>query len=74
MAFFNLVNGRHQTYDSKIDYFTKWVEAASNKSVTQVMEARFLEHNIICRYGIPGELITNNGKNLNVKMVKQLCQ
>ena len=30
-----------------IDYFTKWVEGASYKSVTQAVVARFLKHNII---------------------------
>ena len=48
-----------------IDYFTKWVEATSYKSVTQVMVAQFLKHNIIFHYGVPGELITDNGTNLN---------
>ena len=57
-----------------IDYFTKWVEAASYKSVIQAVVAQFLKHNIICRYGMPGELITNNGTNLNGKMNQQLCQ
>ena len=57
-----------------IDYFTKWVEATSYKSVIQAVVARFLKHNIICRYGMPGELITNNGTNLNGKMNQQLCQ
>ena len=57
-----------------IDYFTKWVEVTSYKSVTQAVVARFLKQNIICRYGIPVELITDNGKSLNGKMIKQLCQ
>ena len=38
------------------------------------MVAWFLKQNIIYRYNIPGELITNNGKNLNGKMIKQICQ
>ena len=38
------------------------------------MVARFLKHNIICRYGVPGELITDNGVNLNGKMIQQLYQ
>ena len=38
------------------------------------MVARFLKHNIICRYGVPEELITDNGANLNWKMIRQLCQ
>ena len=52
-----------------IDYFTKWVESALYKSITQAVVARFLKHNIICYYGVPRELITNNGVNLNGKMI-----
>ena len=52
-----------------IDYFIKWVEAASYKSVTQTVVARFLKHNIICRYNVPRELITDNGSNPNGKMI-----
>src|SRR3954469_6177877 len=44
-----------------IDYFTKWV-------------ARFIKNNIICRYGIPSKIITDNGSNLNNKMMKELCE
>ena len=57
-----------------IDYFTKWVEATSYKSVTQAMVAQFLKHNIICHYDMPGKLITDNGVNLNGKMIQQLWQ
>ena len=57
-----------------IDYFTKWVEAASYKSVTQAVVVRFLKHNIICHHGVLGELITDNGMNLNGKMIQQLYQ
>ena len=46
-----------------IDYFTKWVEAASYKNVTQAVLARFLKHKIISHYGVTGELITDNGKD-----------
>lgn len=35
--------------------------------------ARFFKQNIICHYGIPREIITNSGKNLNGKVIKQLC-
>ena len=57
-----------------IDYFTKWVEAASYKSITQAVVARFLKHNIICRYGMPKELIADNRTNLNGKIIEKLCQ
>ena len=59
----------HEYIFVAIDYFTKCVEAASYKSITQAVVARFLKHNIICHYGMRGELITNNGANLNGKMI-----
>ena len=51
------------------DYFTKWVEAALYKSVTHAVVAWFLKHNIICCCNVLGELITDNGANLNDKMI-----
>jgi hypothetical protein len=57
-----------------IDYFTKWVEACSFKNVTQVAVSRFVKNNIICRYGMPEMLITDNASNLNNRMMDQLCQ
>ncbi|PKI66979.1 hypothetical protein CRG98_012644 [Punica granatum] len=34
---------------------------------------RFLKCNIIARYGIPATLITDNTKNLNNKLINELC-
>ena len=56
-----------------IDYFTKWVEAASFASVAKNVVARFIKHNLICRYGIPERIITDNGTNLNNAMIIELC-
>ena len=44
-----------------IDYFTKWVEAASFRTLGSKEVAKFIQNNIICRYGIPGEIISDNG-------------
>uniref|UniRef100_A0A2N9EY32 Integrase catalytic domain-containing protein n=1 Tax=Fagus sylvatica TaxID=28930 RepID=A0A2N9EY32_FAGSY len=57
-----------------IDYFTKWAEACSFKNVTQVVVTRFVKNNIICHYGMPEMLITDNASNLNNRMMDQLCQ
>ena len=56
-----------------IDYFTKWVEAASFASVTKNVISRFIKHNLICRYGILERIITDNGINLNNTMITKLC-
>nr|XP_019070702.1 uncharacterized protein LOC109120902 [Solanum lycopersicum] len=57
-----------------IDYFTKWVEAASYKSVTKKVVADFVLNNLICRFGIPEFIITDNGENLNSHMMKEICE
>ena len=44
-----------------IDYFTKWVEATSYASLIVAKVAKFIRSHIICRYGIPHELISNRG-------------
>ncbi|XP_017972718.1 PREDICTED: uncharacterized protein LOC18601752 [Theobroma cacao] len=56
-----------------IDYFTKWVEAASYANVTQKGVCKFIQKEIICRYGLTERIITDNASNLNGTMVKDVC-
>ncbi|KAK5840542.1 hypothetical protein PVK06_009444 [Gossypium arboreum] len=57
-----------------IDYFTKWIEAASFANVTKTAVCRFLKKEIICRYGLPERIISDNTLNLNNKMMKEVCE
>ncbi|XP_070004225.1 uncharacterized protein [Nicotiana sylvestris] len=57
-----------------IDYFTKWVEAASYKAVTKKVVADFVRDRIICRFGIPESIITDNSSNLNSDLMKAMCE
>ncbi|CAI8600416.1 unnamed protein product [Vicia faba] len=57
-----------------IDYFIKWVEAASFASVIKNVVVRFIKQNLICRYGIPERIITDNGTNFNNTMITALCE
>jgi transposase InsO family protein len=56
-----------------IDYFTKWVEAVSLSSVTAKAVERFIRRDLIARYGVPESIITDNAKNLNNKLIDDLC-
>ena len=56
-----------------IDYFTKWVEAASYVNVTKQVVVRFIKNHIISRYVVPNKIITDNGTNLNNNMMKEFC-
>jgi ribonuclease HI len=44
-----------------IDYFTKWVEAESFAVLGAKQVSRFFQKNIITRYGVPSEVISDNG-------------
>ncbi|RDX66808.1 Pol polyprotein, partial [Mucuna pruriens] len=57
-----------------IDYFTKWVKATSYTNVTKNVVTRFIKRDIICRYSLPTHIITDNGANLNNKMITELCE
>ena len=46
-----------------IDYFTKWVEAALYKVLNSKKVAQFIQTNIICRYEVLHEIISNNGQH-----------
>ena len=56
------------------DYFTKWVEVASYKAVMKKVVTDFVRNNLICHFGVPESLITNNGANLNRHLMKEICE
>ena len=45
-----------------IDYFRKWVEAEALETITEARIQGFVWRNIICRFGIPQTIITDNGR------------
>ena len=57
-----------------IDYFTKWIEATSYCNVTRGVVLKFIKKKLICRYSLPEGIITDNAKNLNNKMMDELCE
>ncbi|XP_070004251.1 uncharacterized protein [Nicotiana sylvestris] len=57
-----------------IDYFTKWVEAITLKSVTKKVIVDFVHSNLICRFGIHATIITDNAANLNSHLMREICE
>jgi len=45
-----------------IDYFTKWIKAKPLATITTQQVQQFVWKDIICRYGIPHTIITDNGR------------
>ena len=57
-----------------IDYFTKWLKAASYKSVTKKVVANFVRNHLICRFWMLESIITDNGENLNSHLMREICE
>ncbi|XP_060972480.1 uncharacterized protein LOC115717832 [Cannabis sativa] len=56
-----------------VDYFTKWVEAKALATITAVKLREFVYNSIICRFGIPYKLISDNGKQFDCKEMRETC-
>ena len=48
-----------------IDYFTKWVEAEALATIMKKNVKSFIWKNIVCKYGIPKVLVSNNRKQFD---------
>ncbi|XP_024636230.1 uncharacterized protein [Medicago truncatula] len=66
-------NGHHFIIVA-IDYFTKWVKAASYANVTKQVVVRFIKNQIIYCYVVHNKIITDNGTNLTDLCHGQLYQ
>nr|GFC28321.1 reverse transcriptase domain-containing protein [Tanacetum cinerariifolium] len=54
-----------------MDYFTKWIKAKAVATITDGQVKKFKWDNIVCRFGIPGEIISDNGEG-NKNWVEEL--
>ncbi|KAK2996329.1 hypothetical protein RJ639_026105 [Escallonia herrerae] len=57
-----------------IDYFTKWTEAESLATITASKCEEFFWKNVVCRFGIPKILITDNGKQFDNSNFRSFCE
>ncbi|XP_060969882.1 uncharacterized protein LOC133037084 [Cannabis sativa] len=55
------------------DYFSKWVEAEAFAQVRDREVKNFIWKNIICRFGIPKEIVTDNGSQFISQDFQSFC-
>lgn len=55
------------------EYFTKWIEAIPLTHITGKQIATFILNYIICWYGVPLSIITDNGHPFKNQDVRELC-
>ena len=56
----------HRSYQKRFllvltDFFSKWVEADSYASIKDAQVESFVWRNIVCKDGVPYEIVTDNG-------------
>ncbi|GKB90406.1 reverse transcriptase domain-containing protein [Tanacetum coccineum] len=57
-----------------IDYFTIWVEAKPVATISSQKILQFVLRNIVCRFGIPGVIISDNGKQFASNPFREWCE
>ena len=56
-----------------VDYFTKWAEAEPLATITEQKIRNFVWRAIICRFGIPRALVSDNGKQFDNAKFRDFC-
>ena len=52
----------------------KWIEAEAFASITEKEVQRFVWKNIICRHGLPYEIVTDNGSQFISNKFREFCE
>ena len=56
-----------------IDYFTKWIKAEALATITEARIWSFVWRNIICRFGIPLTIISDNWRQFDSQGFREFC-
>ena len=53
-----------------IDYFTKWIKVVPLARTTATEVKKFLWKNVICRFGLPQQIVTDRGPQFNTPIIR----
>nr|GFC50079.1 reverse transcriptase domain-containing protein [Tanacetum cinerariifolium] len=65
--------GKVKLFIVAMDYFTKWIEAKAMATITRSHVKKFVWDNIVCRFGLSGEIVSDNGKQFSDNPFKDWC-
>nr|GEU60945.1 reverse transcriptase domain-containing protein [Tanacetum cinerariifolium] len=57
-----------------INYFTKWIKAKPVVTITRNQIKKFAWDNIVCKFGLPGEIIADNENHFRENPFKDWCE
>ncbi|KAK3038912.1 hypothetical protein RJ639_027540 [Escallonia herrerae] len=69
-----MATGQRRFVIVAIDYFTKWTEAEPLATITASKCEEFFWKNVVCRFGVPKILITDNGKQFDNSNFRSFCE
>jgi len=55
------------------EYFTKWVEAEAFPEIKASTVVKFIKRNIITRFGVPRDIVTDNGPQFVAQELQDMC-
>ena len=55
------------------DYFSKWIEADAFPSIKDKDVTRFIWKNIVCQFGIPRSIVSDNGPQFDSQIYRDFC-
>ena len=65
--------GQYKFIIVAMDYFTKWAKAEPLATITEQKIRNFVWRAIICRFGIPRALVSDNGKQFDNTKFRDFC-
>ncbi|KAL0435162.1 UNVERIFIED_CONTAM: hypothetical protein Sradi_0224100 [Sesamum radiatum] len=71
---FPLAAGQRKFLLVAIDYFTKWVEVEPLARITEGEVMKFIWKNIVCRFEIPREIISDNSRQFQDRRIQEWCR
>jgi transposase InsO family protein len=71
---FPMASGQRKFLIVAVDYFSKWVEAEPLAKINEEAVLRFLWKNVVCRFGVPRILVSDNGSQFAGAGVQEWCK
>ena len=73
LGHFPTVQGGYRYLFVAIDKFTKWPEVEATRTITAGAAVKFIR-GLVCRFGVPNRIITDNGSQFTSGIFRAYCQ
>ena len=67
-------SGQRVYFLAMTDYFSKWIEAEAYREIKDKEVISFIKWNILCRFGVPSEIVCDNGSQFISERTRSFCR